>query len=75
MTLARAGAALTPPVSFSYLSEVEHGKRPCPPKRIDALAKLYEMRPGARAAVFIAAGVLPPAVRRRVLAHPETWIE
>lgn len=74
ITLEAAGAALTPPVTASYLSEVELGKRPCPAKRLAALCKLYKLDDEGKRAVYVAAGVLPPKTYAAVLKKPKTWV-
>ena len=74
MTLEAAGEALDPPVTASYLSEVELGHRPCPAERLEALCKLYKLDDAGARAVYVAAGVLPPKTYRAVLRAPQTWV-
>jgi hypothetical protein len=74
VTLEAAGGALDPPVTASYLSEVERGKRPCPAKRLEALCALYKLDDESKRAVYVAAGVLPPKTYKAVLRAPKTWV-
>lgn len=74
MTLEEAGAALNPPVTASYLSEVERGKRPCPARRLEALCAPYKLDDEGKRAVYVAAGVLPPKTYKAVLRAPKTWV-
>lgn len=74
MTLEEAGAALNPPVTASYLSEVERGKRPCPARRLEALCALYKLDDEGKRAVYVAAGVLPPKTYKAVLRASKTWV-
>lgn len=74
MTLQEAGSALNPPVSVSYLSEVELGSRPCPTRRLAELVQLYKLDETKQRTLFVTARRLPPKTYKNILKSPETWI-
>lgn len=67
------GLSGTTGVSVAYLCDLEYGRRSFSPERLREISTAVGMDEPTRLKLFVAAKMLPPAVRERTLKAPKTW--
>lgn len=73
MTLKAVGEGLDPPVSASYICDVEFGRRPPTAERVPQFAKLLKLSASTVHEIYRDAEALPEDVARRLSKVPELW--
>jgi transcriptional regulator with XRE-family HTH domain len=73
LTLQEVGDGMDPPVSASYICDVEFGRRPPTPDRVPQFAKLLKLSASTVNAVYRDAEILPKEVAQQLSRAPEIW--